>query len=411
MSLNSSRLTADSQKSDLPVEGRLRIAIFSDSALPILNGVSISIDSLITELRNRGHSVHLFTARHPKANKAEPNTYRFRAIETPWTKGYPLAFPPFYRMLRRFRRHQFDIIHTHTPFTIGFVGLRWAESHGIPIVSTYHTLYDRYVHYIPYFPRRYLRFKLAKHTNFYYNHVDHVVTPSEAALKWLRRHSVETPATVIPTAAMPRQFIDRSETRLKLGIPASQKILLYVGRLAQEKNMSTLFEMAAIALNADSDLRLWLVGDGPYRGECVRMARDLGIGDRVKFVGFVPRSDVDRYYAAADLFVFASITETQGLVVQEAMTYGLPAVAVIGGGASEGIEHEVNGCTVKNDAASFAAEVLRVVSDGELLDRLSQGANRTSRSDDTLAMCDRMIEVYRQAMSIRTAPTREKTHV
>lgn len=394
------------------MDGRLRIAIFSDSALPVLNGVSISIDSLITELRNRGHSVHLFTAHHPKASKTEPHTYRFRAIETPWTKGYPLAFPPFYRMLRRFRRHEFDVIHTHTPFTIGFVGMRWAESHEIPVVSTYHTLYDRYVHYIPFFPRRYIRFKLAKHTNFYYNRVQHVITPSEAALKWLRRHSVTTSATVIPTAALPRRFFDRSEVRLGLGIPPEQKILLYVGRLAKEKNMQTLFEMASIALKANPLLRLWLVGDGPYRAECVRMARDLGIGDRVKFVGFIPRADVDAYYAAADLFVFSSITETQGLVVQEAMNYGLPAVAVLGGGAGEGIEEGINGFTVRNDAATFAHRVLEVVEDEELLADLSDGAIRTCRSVGTNSMCDQLVDVYRQVIqSHQTVAARDLLNV
>lgn len=394
------------------MDGRLKIAIFSDSALPILNGVSISIDYLVTELRNRGHSVHLFTARHPKANRSEPNTYRFRAIETPWTKDYPLAFPPFYRMLLKFRRHEFDVIHTHTPFTIGFVGMRWAESHGIPLVSTYHTLYDRYVHYIPYVPRRYLRFKLAKHTNFYYNQADHVITPGDAAMKWLRRHSVTTPATVIPTAALPRRFFDRSELRQSLGIPPEHKVLLYVGRLAKEKNMETLFQMASLAFGEDSSLRLWLVGDGPYRAECVRMVREFGIGDRVKFVGFVPRDQVDQYYAASDLFVFSSITETQGLVVQEAMTYGLPAVAVTGGGASEGIEEGVNGYVVKNDAHTFAEQVLQVTSDETALAMLSDAALRASRMSGSDSMCDRVIEVYREVIRVHQgSPERETLHV
>lgn len=301
-------------------------------------------------------------------------------------------------MLRRFRRHQFDVIHTHTPFTLGFIGLRWAESHGIPIVSTYHTLYDRYVHYIPFVPRRYLRFKLAKHTNFYYNRVGHVITPSEAALKWIRRHSVTTDATVIPTAALPTQVFDRSEVRQRLGIPPEHRVLLYVGRLAKEKNISTLLEMARLAFAKDASLRLWLVGDGPYRSECLRMARELGIGDRVKFVGFVPRAEVDQYYAAADLFVFASITETQGLVVQEAMNYGLPAVAVLGGGASEGILDGVNGFTVKNDPEAFAAEVVRVLDDDTMYAHLAENALKASRNLGTEAMIDKVLEVYRAAM-------------
>jgi len=241
----------------------LRIAVFTDSALPILNGVSVSIDALVQELRNRGHGVHLFTAAHFRHRDPDPNTHRFFAIETPWTKDYPLAIPPFYPMLRQFRRHEFDIVHTHTPFTIGFVGLRWAQSHDIPIVSTYHTLYDKYAHYIPFFPKRYVRYKIAKHTNFYYNGVDHVITPSNAALKWLRRHSVNTPITVVPTANAQIRPIDRSEVRQRLGVAPEHKVLLYVGRIAREKNLATLFEACAQAMRADPDIRLGLLCEGP----------------------------------------------------------------------------------------------------------------------------------------------------
>ena len=380
---------------------RLRVAIFSDSALPILNGVSVSIDCLVNELRNRGHSVHVFTAAHFRYRDPDPNTYRSFAVETPWTKGYPLALPPFLRLLRQFRRHEFDLIHTHTPWTLGFVGLRWAESHGLPIVSTYHTLYDRYAHYIPYFPRRYIRFKIAKHTSWYYNHVDHVITPSEAALKWLRRHSVTTRATIIPTPALPKTFFDRAEVRHQLGIPPEHKILLYAGRIAKEKNLQTLFSMAALAFEKDPSLRLWLVGDGPFRPACAEMARSLGIGDRVKFAGFVPRQEVDRYYAAADLFVFSSITETQGLVVLEAMNYGLPAVVVAGGGASEAIIDGVNGLIVRNDPHDFAAEVLELLRDEERYASLSAEAARSAREQGTGAMAERVLGVYREVLERR----------
>jgi 1,2-diacylglycerol 3-alpha-glucosyltransferase len=382
-------------------ERELKIAIFSDSVLPVLNGVSVSIDCLVRELRNRGHSVHVFCPHYPRHRESDPNCYRFRSIETPWTKGYPLAYPPFWRMLRKFRRHSFDLIHTHTPGAIGFVGLRWAESHEIPLVSTYHTLYDRYHHYFTLLPRRYVRYRIAKHTNWYYSRVDHVITPSEASLKWLRRHSVQTPATVIPTGAPARRMLDRSEIRHALGIPPEQKILLYVGRLAKEKNMGTLFEMAARVFERDPSVRLMLVGDGPFRAECHELVRSLGIGNRTRFIGFVQREEVDRYYAAADLFVFSSITETQGLVVQEAMTYGLPAIAVIGGGASAGIEEGVNGFVVKNDAATFAETVLQVLGDETLHTRLSDGASRSVRAHGTGEMADRMVQIYREVLAAK----------
>ena len=302
-------------------------------------------------------------------------------------------------MLLKFRRHEFDVIHTHTPFMLGMVGFRWGESHGIPVVSTYHTLYDRYAHYFKLLPYRYVRFRIAKHTNFYYNHVSHVITPSEASLKWLRRHSVTTPVTIIPTGIPLPQMVERSEARQALNISPESRVLLYVGRLAREKNLNVLLEMAALAMNDDPNVRLWLVGDGPARQDCVAQVRQLGIGDRVRFVGFVPRAEVDRYYAAADLFVFSSITETQGLVVQEAMSYGLPAIAVGGGGASAAIVDGENGFIVKNDPQEFSQTALRVLHQDALQARLSEQALRSVRSQGLPQMCQDVVQVYRQVIN------------
>lgn len=383
-------------------ERPLSVAFFSDSALPVLNGVSVSIQSLIAELRNAGHSVTLFASGRSSELDDFANTHRFRALQGSWNGNYPIALPPFLAMLRTFRKSHFDLIHTHTPFVVGFVGLRWAESHDIPIVSTYHTLYDRYAHYVPFVPRRYVRFKIAKHTNFYYSRVRHVVTPSEAAAKWLRRHAVETPISVIPTGTPPKGFFERAEMRHRFGIPADQKVLLYVGRVAKEKNLPVLFEMTAKVMARDPSVRLWLVGDGPFRGECHEIVRALRIGDRVRFVGFVDRQKVDQYYAAADLFVFSSITETQGLVVQEAMAYGLPAVVVAGGGAGASLEPGVNGELVKNDADEFADAVLAILRDRDLYELLSAGASRSVRQFTTAAMADKMVQLYRDVLGGRS---------
>jgi glycosyltransferase involved in cell wall biosynthesis len=360
------------------------------------------VDLLIHELRRRGHSVHLFTNAYPGYQDPDANAHRFRAVTTPFSRGYPIAYPPFYRMLGVFRQHEFDLIHTHSPWTLGFVGLRWAESHDLPIVSTYHTLYDRYSHYLP-APRRWVRFKIAKHTNYYYNRVDHVLTPTEASLRWLRRHSVSTPITLAPTGTPAGRILDRSEERKRLGIPPEMRVLLFVGRLAKEKNLEVLFQMAARVFAGDPTLRLWLLGDGPYREACTQMVRRLGIGDRVRFLGFVPREEVDRYYAASDLFVFSSVTETQGLVVQEAMAHGLPAVVVFGGGAGESVQDGVNGLVVRNDAGAFASAVSRIMEDESLYARLSGAASRSIAENSPDLMCDRVISVYREVLERRGA--------
>jgi glycosyltransferase involved in cell wall biosynthesis len=184
---------------------------------------------------------------------------------------------------------------------------------------------------------------------------------------------------------------------LDLRIPPDQKIMLYVGRLAKEKNLGILFEMAARTMREVPNARLWLVGDGPFRIECTAIVRSLGIGDKVRFVGFVPRQEVDRYYAAADLFVFSSITETQGLVVQEAMSYGLPAIAVAGGGASAGIEQGENGFVVRNDPSAFSRMTVRVLKNEDLYGRMSEGAARSVRHLGIPQMAASVLDVYREA--------------
>ncbi|MBL8047242.1 MAG: glycosyltransferase [Chthonomonas sp.] len=381
----------------------LRIAVFSDSYTPILNGVSISIRDQVRELRNQGHSVHVFTSGAPGYQEPDPNCHRFFALETPWTRDYPLAMPPFYPMLSRFRRQRFDLIHTHTPFTMGFVGLRWAQSHGLPIVSTYHTLYDKYAHYIPYFPKRYIRYKCAKHTNFYYSHVNHVITPSDASARWLQRHSVTTPITVIATATAPTQNLERAAVRRQLSIGDSAKVLLYVGRIAREKNIETLLAAVAIAMQSEPQAMLVMVGDGPFREAARRLAGDLGIGDRVRFEGFVARDQVDRYYAMADVFAFASVTETQGLVVSEAMAYGLPAIVAQGGGAGAAVQQGVNGFLVRNQTEEIAEALQLLLKDEETRAELAAGALATSGQYDSRAMIEQVLGVYDQVLSSHTA--------
>ena len=393
------------------MSGPLSIALFSDSALPVLNGVSVSIDQLSRELRERGHSVHLFTSSYPGHVDEDPNVHRFRSIRTPWTTDYPLAVPPFYSKLREFRRQRFDLIHTHTPFTVGFVGLRWAESHEIPIVATYHTHYDKYAYYFSLAPKRYLRYKIAKHLNFYYSRVGHVMTPSRASRKWLRRHSVHSPITVVPTGVPAPKMIDRSEARSALGIAPDRTVALYVGRIAREKNIGILLEAMARAHRTDTRTQLWLVGDGPARAAYTQQARDLGIGDVVKFAGAVGRNEVDNYYAAADVFVFSSMTETQGLVVMEAMSYGLPALVVQGGGAGEAVRDGENGYLLRNDPYVFSEALIALLADDDLQARLSRGAIDTARRYSVPATTDRVLAVYEKALGAGYRTVREKASV
>lgn len=383
----------------------LNIAIFSDSALPILNGVSVSIDALMDGLRERGHSVHLFTSGYPGHSDQDPNIHRFFALPTPFARKYPLSLPPFYPLLPEFRANNFDLVHTHTPFTIGFVGLRWAESHNIPLVTTYHTLYDKYTHYIPLFPNRFLKYKIAKHTNYYYNRVKHVITPSKFSRDWLTQHRIRRPITVIPTGVPDPFVLPKDTARAHLKTQPNRIIALYCGRIAVEKNLDVLIRAMARLIPANPELRLWVVGDGPAREQYRRLARDLGIGDKVKFWGFIDRDRIGTYYSAADLFVFASQTETQGLVIQEAMSYGLPCVLVGGGGADDTVIDGENGIITSESIVEFSDAAQKVISDSHFAQRLSACALTTYREHTISRMVDRIVNVYNQTLGLEEPET------
>lgn len=376
----------------------LNVAVFSDSVLPVLNGVSVSISSLVEALRERGHSVYVYTSRVRGHRDSDPNVRRFLSLYTPWTGAYPLAVPPFYAWFREFRERRFDIVHTHTPFTVGMVGLRWAQSLEIPVVSTYHTRYDKYSHYVPFFPRAYVRYKVAKHTYFYYSSVRRVITPSNATLKWLRVHSVKTPAEVIPTGVPAPRAVDREEARRELGASPDHCVALYCGRVAREKNIELVLHACAGVMADSPNLRLWIVGGGPALDEYAALARDLAIGDRVRFWGAQPRVALDRFYTAADVFAFGSTTETQGLVVAEAMACGLPAVVAAGGGASSAVVDGLTGFVVPNQAEAMTAKLRQLVADPGMRARMGAHGREKASLMTVDKMAERVLGVYREAL-------------
>ncbi len=371
----------------------LRIAIFSDSYVPITNGVSQSINLLVDELRSRGHSVSIFTARFPGHQDSDPNVIRFLSVVTPFAKDYPLAIPPYFPYYRYFRQGNFDIAHTHTPFLAGNIGMRWARRQRVPVVTTYHTLYEKYAYYIPFIPTRITRRCISAYTYWYYNRCEEIITPSQSAKRFLKQHHVYKPISVIPTGIPPPPLLSRAEARAQLGVKPEEKMLLYVGRLAREKNIHFLLETLALLVGKEQ-VKLWLVGDGPAWQECAEKVREWGIGDHVVFVGAVPRKAVDLYYAAADLFVFASVTETQGLVLGEAMSFGLPVVAVRGGGVNQVVQDGINGLLSSPDPKEFTNKVLQILENESLWHQLSEGARSTSRNWSVSAMTDAVLEVY-----------------
>lgn len=375
----------------------MRIGIFSESYEPVLNGVSVSILTLTRELKKLGHKIYVFAPGYRGHVDVENETLRFPSVRTRVAPDYPLAIPYLPKLVQRVAALELDIIHAHTPFMLGWLGLRLARRLKIPIISTNHTQYTEYAHYFPLAPRAVTRSFIVGLMRRYYNRCDGVVVPSGPIAAVLREYGIRTPIHVIPTGISldtSRDEEARARIREEHGIPAYARVLLFVGRLAREKNLELLLEAFERLARKHRDIYLFIVGGGPYESECRRAASTLKCSRRVAFSGSVPRDKVAKYYSAGDIFTFPSATETQGLVLCEALKAGLPCVAVNAGGSPEMVVDGEDGFLTEDNADDFLSKINLLLSDRALMQQLSARAVENSGRFSPRGMAARMLEAY-----------------
>lgn len=380
----------------------MRIAIFSESYEPIVNGVSVCVGTLRDELTRRGHEVYVFAPAFKGHVDRCPNVFRLPSVHTFLMRDYPFPIPYSPAVREAFRSLKLDVVHTQTPFLLGILGARWARENRIPLVSTNHTLYTEYAHYVPVRPMALTRMALVRLMKWYYSGCDAVVVPSTPVEAILRSYGIRTRVEVIKTGVIPARLLSEEERRrfrAQLGLGEDELLLLYVGRIAREKNLCMLLDAFRIALQANPGLRLVLVGGGPALAETERRAQETGVGGAVRFTGMLPRSEIDPLYSAADLFVFPSKTETQGIAICEALSAGLPVVAVDAGGIPENIRHGEDGFLTADDPAEFADRILFLASHGDI--RREMGAR--ARTNSARFSVDRMIDDFERFYASVTA--------
>jgi glycosyltransferase involved in cell wall biosynthesis len=379
----------------------MRIGIFSESYEPVVNGVTVSILTLTRELKKLGHEIYVFAPGVRGHTEEENPTTRFPSVRTWKAKDYPIAIPYLPRLKQQVKRLNLDVIHTHTPFILGRLGLRLAKQLDIPFVSTNHTQYVHYAHYFPFAPKAATRRMIVKYMKWYYNQCDGIIVPSKPILTTLRSYGVESPIHVIPTGiALDTSVSDgaRSAIRGRYGIPHDAKVLVYVGRLAREKNMDLLFESFNRLARGRKDAYLMLIGDGPYESGCRGLCRDRQLDGRVIFVGPVAIRDVAKYYLAGDVFTFPSVSDTQGLVLWEALQAGLPCVAVRAGGAPEMLVDGEDSLLAENSAQDFAAKVNLLLTDDAMRRRFSEKAMENGCRFHPSEMAARVEAVYESVL-------------
>jgi glycosyltransferase involved in cell wall biosynthesis len=382
------------------VQEPLRIAFFCDAYQPTRSGVAVSVGTTAEELRARGHRVTIYAPRYKGYHCEDPEVERFPAGHWFRAKDFPVAWPLLPRANvfaeARFHRERFDIVHSHSPFTIGTTGVRWARHAGIPTVFTFHTLYHRYLHYVP-APSAWTRSYIVGWVRHYCWLCDHVITPSRAVAQIVGHLQPRTPRSVIPTGIDVARFQngDGQKVRTKYGIEEIEIVLLYVGRLVKEKNLTFLFRaLAPLMKEKDTLVRLLCVGGGPFTETLQALAIQFGIADRVVFTGFVAPEETRHFYAAADVFTFASRTETQGLSIAEAIAAGLPPVVVGAMGAADAVEDGVDGFVVPPREIAFREAVTRLIRDPELRKRMSSSGRAKAHLLSNRHSVDALLELY-----------------
>ncbi|MGE5462332.1 MAG: glycosyltransferase family 4 protein [Syntrophothermus sp.] len=380
----------------------MHIAYFTNTYLPVVSGVVRSVQSFRDALSALGHNVFIF-AQEDDYEDTEPFIFRYPSLKLPLPGDIPTALPVSSFVDQLLPKLKLDIIHTHHPFLLGQTAAGKARDLNLPLVFTFHTQYHEYTHYVP-IPQEqvqeFLKDRVMNWLREYMRKCQHIVVPSESMRSILvNDYGLVDRFTVIPTGLdiAPYKDADGNALRAEWGWP-DDKVIISVGRLAEEKNWATLLQAFAHARKEQPNIRLVLVGDGPQAQALQQLAGELGITERVLFAGRVPFEQVPTYLKAADLFAFASVTETQGLATLEAMAAGLPVVAVAASGTQDIVEDGTQGLLVQNDPNDLANGIVRLVEKPSLMSRFRSAALRKSRSYDNKRLARKMLKVYEQAI-------------
>ena len=418
----------------------LKIGFFTDDYLPSVDGVAMSIFNFKKDLEAKGHHVYVFTAKYSSryskrifANfdySKENNVIRFPSIPSVWFEGYQDTLPYRKKDIKTVESFDLDIVHIHTPGQLGILGVHISQKHNIPLISTYHThlfkftLEKKYINILPGSIALSLILPIvAKNRSMYttilpsmkpsssltlwHNNItitaisilhqmcSVVIVPSEKVKKDLRLIDKKSNFIVLPTGINTQEAQAISQP-LDRGLRPNNNTLLYVGRISVEKNISLLINMFKHLGKYAKTTKLLLIGPdmSKHTKKMMALANNLGLSDRIHFLGSIGRDQVLLAMSRADIFVFPSVTDTQGLVLGEAALMGLPII-YCDEGISALAKNEYNALLAKNNALDFAKKVKKLLSDQALRDSMSKNGLNLVPDNTTEVMSDKLIDIYK----------------
>lgn len=359
----------------------MRVGLFTNNYLPFRGGVTTAVETLRLGLEALGHRVWVFAPAAQPPHPDPPFVFRYPSIPAPTYPGFSVPLPVSRRLGRLARDLALDVVHVHHPFLLGVTGRRLARRQRRPLVFTYHTRYEKYAHYVP-LPARLVRSLAVRLACRFADSADLIVAPSDHVADMLRQRGVGAPVTVIPTGVDLELFSpgSRERARRRLGLPAEGLICLYTGRLDREKSLERVLDSFESVAAAVPTTTLHLVGKGSHSQALEQRAAALRAGRRIVFHGGLARESLPDYYRAADLFLFASETETQGLVLAEAHACALPAVAVRASGVDEVVTDGETGLLTKGETGEMADAAIGLLLDAGRRAAMGQAARRLAEA-------------------------------
>lgn len=381
----------------------MRISMFTNTYLPHIGGVARSVSTFVEDLLAAGHDLQVVAPTFPDQQEDDADyILRVPAIQNFNGSDFSVRIPLSGEIREEISGFEPDIIHSHHPFLLGDSAVRMSRSLGAPLIFTHHTLYEQYTHYVPLDSPALKRFVSDLATQ-YANICNQVIAPSNGIKELIHKRGVRSDITVLPTGIDLNRFRsgDGERFRQRHSIDPNNLVIGHVGRLAAEKNLLFLARAVAAAVKKKLEMKFVVAGNGALREQILNIFRQHEIEDSLVLAGSLRGGDLADCYAAMDVFVFASQSETQGLVLAEAMAAAVPVVALSASGVDDVLTDRVNGIRIPADASEDAlcSAILSLFGDKKLLSKLQKGAVETAEMFSRQASCSQLIELYREVIN------------
>jgi 1,2-diacylglycerol 3-alpha-glucosyltransferase len=381
----------------------LTIAMFTNNYYPFLGGVPISIKRLKDGLEKQGHQVVLFAPKYPDTQTDdEPGIYRCPLLFFYRSKGFDFAIANIFskQIENQFLMHDFDVVHVHHPFWMGKKGLKLAKKYKIPVIYTYHTRLEKYAHYLLFFKKSFQNIISHHIIKRFSQKCDAIIAPTTSAREYLENIGVSREKFILPTGICFDHYVNCQSLIDKKALKVDV-VLCSVSRLSKEKNIDFLIDgIDYIHQHTNKRFKLFLIGNGPEYERLMSKIDVKNLNHVIELVGSLPPEKVCEYYICSDLFVFSSLSETQGMVILEAMAGGCPVVAIRSSGIDDIIENEINGFKTRANIIDWAERVIQVIENPSLQQNLSQNALQAAYEYSMDEMASKVEDIYRKKIRL-----------